>query len=73
MDSEIIKPKMAKNSVCKAHIFDGRSQDAIFGQNPKPEVKAMISSILAGYTWDEQNSTVKNARSRFVTAAQVCC
>lgn len=42
-------------------------------QNPKPEVKAMISSILAGYIWDEQNPTVKNARSQFVTAAQVCC
>jgi flavin-dependent dehydrogenase len=52
--------------------YDGRFQDVIFHQNPKPEVKAMISSILAGYAWDEQNPYVKNARARFDTLAELC-
>jgi flavin-dependent dehydrogenase len=52
--------------------YDGRFQDVIFYQNPKPEIKAMISSILAGYAWDEQNPYVKNARARFDTLAELC-
>lgn len=52
--------------------YDGRFQDVIFHQDQKPEVKAMISSILAGYAWDEQNPYVKNARARFDTLAELC-
>ena len=52
--------------------YDGRFQDVIFYQNPKPEIKAMISSILAGYAWDEQNPYVKNARARFDTLVELC-
>ena len=52
--------------------YDGRFQDVIFYQNPEPEIKAMISSILAGYAWDEQNPYVKNARTRFDTLAELC-
>jgi flavin-dependent dehydrogenase len=52
--------------------YDGRFQDVIFHQNQKPEIKAMISSILAGYAWDEQNPYVKNARARFDTLAELC-
>jgi flavin-dependent dehydrogenase len=52
--------------------YDGRFQDVIFHQNQKPEIKALISSILAGYAWDEQNPYVKNARARFNTLAELC-
>ncbi|MCX7098135.1 MAG: NAD(P)/FAD-dependent oxidoreductase [Methylococcales bacterium] len=52
--------------------YDGRFQDVIFHQNPDPEIKAMISSILAGYAWDEKNPYVKNARARFDTLAELC-
>jgi len=52
--------------------YDGRFQDVVFHQHQKPEVKAMISSILAGYAWDEQNPYVKNARARFDTLAELC-
>ena len=52
--------------------YDGRFQDVIFHQDQKPEIKAMISSILAGYAWDEQNPYVKNARARFNTLAELC-
>ena len=52
--------------------YDGRFQDVIFYQNPNPEIKAMISSILAGYAWDEQNPYVKNARARLDTLVELC-
>jgi hypothetical protein len=52
--------------------YDGRFQDVIFHQNPNPEIKAMISSILAGYAWDETNPYVKNARARFDTLVKLC-
>jgi hypothetical protein len=52
--------------------YDGRFQDVIFHDKQRPEVKAMISSILAGYAWDENNPYVKNARSRLDTLAAFC-
>ena len=52
--------------------YDGRFQDVIFHQNPNPEIKAMISAILAGYAWDEKNPYVKNARTRFDTLVELC-
>ena len=52
--------------------YDGRFQDVIFHPGQQPEVKAMISSILAGYAWDENNPYVKNARSRLDTLVELC-
>jgi len=52
--------------------YDGRFQDVIFYQNPQPDIKAMISSILAGYAWDEKNPYVKNARARLDTLVELC-
>ncbi len=52
--------------------YDGRFQDVIFHSKQQPEVKAMISSILAGYAWDENNPYVKNARSRLDTLVELC-
>jgi flavin-dependent dehydrogenase len=52
--------------------YDGRFQDAIFHKNQQPEIKAMISSILAGYAWDEANPYVKNARTRLDTLVELC-
>jgi flavin-dependent dehydrogenase len=52
--------------------YDGRFQEVIFHSRQQPEVKAMISSILAGYAWDENNPYVKSARSRLDTLVEVC-
>ncbi len=52
--------------------YDGRFQDVIFHSKQQAEVKAMISSILAGYAWDENNPYVKNARSRLDTLVELC-
>jgi flavin-dependent dehydrogenase len=52
--------------------YDGRFQDVIFHAKQQPEIKAMISSILAGYAWDEANPYVSNARSRLDTLVELC-
>ncbi len=52
--------------------YDGRFQDVIFHKKQQPDVKAMISSILAGYAWDENNPYVKNARPRLDTLVELC-
>ena len=52
--------------------YDGRFQNVIFHTKQQPEIKAMISSILAGYAWDENNPYVKNARSRLDTLVELC-
>ncbi len=52
--------------------YDGRFQDVIFHDKQQPEIKAMISSILAGYAWDEHNPYVKNAQSRLNTLVELC-
>lgn len=52
--------------------YDGRFQDAIFYPKQQPAVKAMISSILAGYAWDEQNPYVNNAAHRLDTLVALC-
>jgi flavin-dependent dehydrogenase len=52
--------------------YDGSFQDVIFYDKQQAEIKAMISSILAGYAWDENNPYVKNANSRFKTLVDLC-
>ncbi len=53
--------------------YDGRFQDIIFYDKPQQaDIKAMISSILAGYAWDQANPYVKNAHSRLNTLVELC-
>ena len=52
--------------------YDGRLQDVIFYQNSQPKIKSMISSILAGYAWDEENPFVANSEKRLNTLAELC-
>ncbi len=52
--------------------YDGRFQDVIFHHASQPKIKAMISSILAGYAWDENNPYVKHARSKFDALFEAC-
>lgn len=51
--------------------YDGRLQDVIFAENKSEAVKAMISSILAGYAWDRRNPYVSEP-SRLSTLAELC-
>lgn len=40
--------------------YDGDLFNIFFIDNPEPDIKAKICSVLAGYVWDETNPFVKN-------------
>ena len=47
-------------------------QDVIFYKDQEPKVREMISSILAGYAWDESNPYVAQSERRFKALVQLC-
>lgn len=44
--------------------YDGRFQKLVFHPGQTPEIRRMISSVLAGYAWDESNPFVANPQRR---------
>lgn len=52
--------------------YEGRFQRVIFHRDAPPEIRAMISSILAGYAWDRNNPFVADARRRLGVLEQLC-
>lgn len=50
--------------------YDGTLQDVIFFEEPNARIKQMISSILAGYAWDEANPFVKESQRRLTRLAE---
>ncbi|NER61650.1 FAD-dependent oxidoreductase, partial [Pseudomonas sp. MAFF212428] len=52
--------------------YDGSFQDVIYHPASSPEIRAMISSILAGYAWDMNNPFVSEPQRRLRMLAQVC-
>lgn len=52
--------------------YDGRFQTVIFSRNQSASVRAMISSILAGYAWDQQNPLVAKSETRLNAIVALC-
>lgn len=54
--------------------YDGRFQDVIFYRKDKasPKVSGMISSILAGYAWDNENPFVSEPSRRLNALVELC-
>lgn len=52
--------------------YEGTFQDVVFYEQPQPAIRAMISSILAGYAWDQANPYVADSQRRLKTLAQIC-
>lgn len=52
--------------------YTGELQKIIFHQNPDPQIKKMICSILAGYAWDRSNPYAANSRRAVNALAQIC-
>ena len=52
--------------------YNGSFQDVIYAKNPQPEIRQMISSILAGYAWDENNPFVAKSDQRLKALAEIC-
>jgi flavin-dependent dehydrogenase len=52
--------------------YEGRFQSVIFHPNASPDIRRMISSILAGYAWDRQNPFVAESKRRLGVLEQLC-
>ena len=52
--------------------YDGSFQDVIYYEKAQPEIRRMISSILAGYAWDAKNPYVAEPKRRLRVLAEVC-
>ena len=51
--------------------YDGDLHDIFFSENPNPEIKKQICSVLAGYVWDLDNPFVKKHDRALKSLAQV--
>jgi flavin-dependent dehydrogenase len=52
--------------------YAGGFQKIIFHENQQPEIKRMISAILAGYAWDLSNPYVKETPRRLAALEALC-
>lgn len=52
--------------------YTGEFQDVVFSSQQNESIRRMISSLLAGYAWDEQNPIHKNAKRRLSMLAEYC-
>jgi len=52
--------------------YAGGFQEIIFYQEQQPEIRSMISAILAGYAWDQSNPYVRETGRRLATLEQLC-
>jgi flavin-dependent dehydrogenase len=52
--------------------YTGAFRDVVFYEHAQPEIRRMISSILAGYAWDRKNPFVAEHARRLRTLAEIC-
>ncbi|SAL78364.1 tryptophan halogenase [Caballeronia choica] len=52
--------------------YSGELQDILFHAEQAPQIRRMISAVLAGYAWDETNPFVKDAGRRLDTLHEIC-
>jgi flavin-dependent dehydrogenase len=53
--------------------YRGGFQRIIFYAKPPPDIRRMISAILAGYAWDETNPYVRDTERRLAALEELCC
>lgn len=74
---EFVEPLMVGVEAFRTYVmgwYDGSFQDVIYCDDERvdPEIRRMISSILAGYAWDESNPFVSKSQRRLKALAEVC-
>ena len=52
--------------------YAGTFQDVIYHEGGSADIRRMISSILAGYAWDERNPFVSEAKRRLRMLSEIC-
>lgn len=74
-EKEFTKPLMVGVNAFRTYVngwYDTSFQDVIYARNPDPKIRAMLSSILAGYAWDENNPFVAKSDARLKALAELC-
>jgi len=69
------KPLRKGIQVFRAYVeawYSGEFQDIVFSTYQDEKIRLMISSLLAGYAWDENNPIHRNAKQRLETLAEYC-
>ncbi|TCP94902.1 flavin-dependent dehydrogenase [Cricetibacter osteomyelitidis] len=72
---DFVEPLMVGINTFRTYVFgwyDNSFQDVIYERNPNPKIRAMISSILAGYAWDSNNPYVEKSERRLKALADIC-
>lgn len=62
-------------NVFRAYVeawYQGDFQDVVFSERQNDDVRRMVSSLLAGYAWDEQNPMNNNSVRRLKALAEYC-
>jgi flavin-dependent dehydrogenase len=73
--AEFADPLMVGVETFRAYVqgwYSGEFQDVVFYENAQPEIRRMISSILAGYAWDRNNPFVANPQRRLRMLSELC-
>lgn len=68
-------PLMVGVETFRAYVqgwYSGEFQDVVFYKNAQPDIRRMISSILAGYAWDTNNPFVANPQRRLRMLSELC-
>ncbi|MNT83703.1 hypothetical protein D3C72_2236100 [compost metagenome] len=52
--------------------YSGEFQDVVFYKNAQPDIRRMISAILAGYAWDADNPFVASPQRRLRMLSELC-
>ncbi|MEN7527342.1 NAD(P)/FAD-dependent oxidoreductase [Cupriavidus sp. DL-D2] len=74
-DADFAKPLKAGVDCFRTYVegwYDGSFQKVIFHAEGEPEIRKMISSILAGYAWDRGNPFVAESKRRLNVLEQLC-
>ena len=73
--AEFADPLMVGVETFRAYVqgwYSGEFQDVVFYEHAQPEIRRMISSILAGYAWDRNNPFVANPQRRLRMLSELC-
>lgn len=74
-DGEFAQPLKRGVDTFRTYVegwYDCSFQDVIYYPNAQPEIRRMISSILAGYAWDAKNPYVAEPKRRLRVLAELC-
>lgn len=75
-DADFARPLVKGVDTFRTYVngwYDGALQRVIFNQPPGSEkIKSMVTSILAGYAWDEENPFVRRPKETLEMVAALC-